>query len=67
VSIADRIRNMPVEDLAAAVQAKLPPGQTVRVVGDRIELLETGCKPARLSTERLRHDLIIHARLSARP
>ena len=63
MSIAERIRNMGLQELADAVQAQLPPGQTIQ---GRIELIEPGQRPARLSPDRLRHDLIIHQRLTAR-
>ncbi len=66
MSIAERIRNMPLQELAEAVQAQLPPGQRIQVVQGRIELIEPGRRPARLSLDRLRHDLIIHQRLIAR-
>jgi hypothetical protein len=66
VSIAGRIRNMPVNELAEEVKALLPAGQSIRVVQGRIELIEPGQPPSRLSEDRLRHDLIIHQRLSAR-
>ena len=66
MSIAERIRNMGLQELADAVQAQLPPGQTIQVVQGRIELIEPGQRPARLSPDRLRHDLISHQRLTAR-